>query len=221
MPTAMFNRVIGAGVFEPAREEDVDHWIARFAAAGGRPWWLHVSPYAAPAALVQWLADRGFAAPARRSWAKVWRPASAPPSIATGLCVAPMTDAALPEAVRCIVEAFEMPPFMADWLAALHGRPGWRLYSVADAGRPVGAGALYVDGRVAWLGMGAVLATHRRRGGQGALMAHRIAAAADAGCEHVITETGEPIGGEVNPSLANMFRCGFRRVASRLNLQAP
>jgi hypothetical protein len=33
----------------------------------------------------------------------------------------------------------------------------------------------------------------------------------------VITETGEPIGDEPNPSLRNMAWCGFVRVASRLN----
>lgn len=220
-PTSMFNRVIGAGVHEPACEVDVDHWIERFAAAGGRPWWVHVSPFADPPELSGWLERRGFAAPARRSWAKVWRDASPPPSIATDLRIAPMTAAALPGAARCIAEAFGMPPFMAEWIAALHGRPGWRLYSVDDGERPVGGGALYVERRMAWLGIAGVQASHRRRGAQGALMARRIADAAAAGCEHVISETGEPIDGEPNPSLANMWRNGFRRVASRLNLQAP
>lgn len=176
---------------------------------------------AAPPALSGWLERRGFTAPARRSWAKVWRDASLPPPIASDLRIAPMTAAALPEATRCIAEAFGMPGFMADWIAALHGRAGWRLYSVDDGDRPVGGGALYVRGRMAWLGIAGIAASHRRRGGQGALMVRRIADAARAGCEHVFTETGEPVAGEHNPSLANMLRCGFRTVASRLNLQAP
>jgi hypothetical protein len=64
-----------------------------------------------------------------------------------------------------------------------------------------------------------VLPTHRRRGGQGALMARRIADAGAAGLDWVVTETGEPIAGESNPSLANMARTGFRCVASRLNFE--
>ena len=67
----------------------------------------------------------------------------------------------------------------------------------------------------------AVAESHRRRGGQGALMARRIADALAAGCRHITTETGEPVGDEPNPSLDNMFRCGFVTVASRLNFEAP
>jgi hypothetical protein len=37
----------------------------------------------------------------------------------------------------------------------------------------------------------------------------------------VATETGEPIDGEHNPSLANMGRAGFTQVASRLNFVGP
>jgi GNAT superfamily N-acetyltransferase len=123
--------------------------------------------------------------------------------------------------MRAIVAAFEMPPFMAEWLAALHGQPHWRIYAVTDGTQVVGGGCLYVSGELAWLGMGGVLASHRRRGGQGALMARRIADAIEAGALHIVTETGEPIADEPNPSLANMKRCGFVTVASRLNFAGP
>jgi hypothetical protein len=52
-------------------------------------------------------------------------------------------------------------------------------------------------------------------------MARRIADAAQAGARYVVTETGEPKGNEPNPSLANMKRCGFVTVASRLNFAGP
>ena len=42
-----------------------------------------------------------------------------------------------------------------------------------------------------------------------------------AGARHLVTETGEPMGDEPNPSLANMNRCGFVTVASRLNFVGP
>jgi hypothetical protein len=50
-------------------------------------------------------------------------------------------------------------------------------------------------------------------------MAARIRPAIEAGCTAIVTETGEPVGDEPNPSLANMLRCGFVRVASRLNYE--
>jgi len=69
--------------------------------------------------------------------------------------------------------------------------------------------------------MGSVAESHRRRGGQQALLARRVVDASDAGCTAIVSETGEPIADEPNPPLANLLRCGFKVVASRLNLQAP
>ena len=49
----------------------------------------------------------------------------------------------------------------------------------------------------------------RGKGGQGALLAARIEAAAEAGCEVVVTETGEPVDGQPNGSYRNIVRAGF------------
>jgi len=48
-----------------------------------------------------------------------------------------------------------------------------------------------------------------------------IANAIAAGATTLATETGKPVAAEPNPSLTNMYRCGFVRVASRLNFVAP
>jgi len=221
LPSSMFNRVIGLGLQCPAEAADLDALVAAYTRHGGSPWWLHWSPVAAPADFTQLLHDRGFTSPSRRSWAKVARGAMPPPQISTDLQIVPATTETLAETTAAITQAFGMPPFMPAWLSALQGRPRWQVYSVLDAGRPVGGGCLFIDGDAAWLGMGAVLESHRRRGGQGALMARRIADAQAAGCSHSFTETGEPVGDEPNPSLANMLRCGFVSVASRLNFEAP
>jgi GNAT superfamily N-acetyltransferase len=86
-----------------------------------------------------------------------------------------------------------------------------------SGGRPAATGAVFIAGETAWLGVGATLAEHRNRGAQSALLAARIAIAADAGCTVLATETGESIAGEVNPSLNNIRRAGFVQVCSRLN----
>jgi len=48
-------------------------------------------------------------------------------------------------------------------------------------------------------------------------MTPRIEQAIAAGCAEIVTETGEPIGDEPNPSLHNMHACGFSAAYSRLN----
>jgi len=221
LPTPMFNRAIGLGLAAAASETDVDVLVQRYAEAGSASWWLHWNPFAEPATMPELLQHRGFTLPSRRRWAKMLRGTQPPPTIHTDLHVAPARDDDVAPLTSAIAQAFGMPPFMADWLAALHGRPRWRVYAVTDEQRVVGGGCLFVDGDNAWLGMGSVVESHRRRGAQGALMALRIADAIAAGCEHIVTETGEAIADEPNPSLANMKRCGFATVASRLNFEAP
>lgn len=221
LPTSMFNRVIGLGLERQAEEADIEAVISAFQEAGGQPWWMHVSPFAQPRDLQQRLLARGFQAPARRSWAKVMRDNSPAPAIATDLQIEPATEATLVDTASAITQAFGMPPFMPAWISALHQRPGWKVYTVKDAAKVVGGGCMFISGDIAWLGMGSVIESYRRRGGQGALMARRIADAIAAGCRHIATETGEPMGDEPNPSLGNMFRCGFATVASRLNFEAP
>jgi hypothetical protein len=109
-----------------------------------------------------------------------------------------------PHAAAAIADDAEALAFAGLYAAApqpLQTRLGLRIDQVADAG--------------------AVRTSHRRRGGQGALMARRIADAVAAGARYLVTETGEPMADEPNPSLANMKRCGFVTVASRLNFVGP
>lgn len=221
MPSAMFNRVIGLGLQRDANVDDLESLIGLYRRAGAPGWWLHWSPFAGPSGMPPLLAQRGFTQPARRSWAKVLHASGAAPHIPTDLDIGLASDAQAGVAAQVIAQVFEMPPFMADWLRCLHGRPGWWLYCVTANASVVGGGCLFRSGDLAWLGMAAVLPSHRRRGGQGALMARRIADAAQAGARHIVTETGEPIADEPNPSLANMKRCGFAVVASRLNYAGP
>jgi len=220
LPTSLFNRVIGLGLDAPATAADVERLRALYRGAGVGGWWLHWSPVALPADGADWLAASGFVTPARRSWAKMLRETADAPAVVSTLQVVLATAAQVADSARCIAQAFGMPGFMADWLMALADRPAWRLYAISDGAQVVGGACLFIDGPAAWLGMGAVLAGQRQRGGQRAAMARRIAEADAAGCRWVVTETGEPMGDESNPSLANMRHCGFRKVASRLNFVA-
>jgi GNAT superfamily N-acetyltransferase len=216
-PTPLFNRVIGFGTFDRASEASLDRIVRRYQEAGVTTFWLSVNEAAAPADIGEWLAARGFVTPPRRSWVQVRWTKPAAPVAQSRLDIA---EARVPDAIaiaEVIRTAFAMPAPMDAWIAALVGRPGWQGYVAKDRGRVVGGGFVHTRASLGWLGMGAILPSHRGGGGQVALMAARIAHALHRGCTAVHTETGEPVGDEPNPSFLNMQRCGFERIASRRN----
>ena len=217
MPDVMFNRVIGLGTFEPATEAVMDAVVERYRAAGVAQFWVSVSPTARPADLAQSLQARGFVPPRRRSWAQMWWRAAPPPAVASSLEVREARRDEAETLGTAIASAFGMPSAMSSWFATLVGRHGWQGFLALDAGTIAGGALLFSTGSTAWLGMGSILPGHRGRNGQLALMSARIRHAQERGCTAIHTETGEPIAGEPNPSLANMVRCGFERIGSRLN----
>jgi hypothetical protein len=116
-----------------------------------------------------------------------------------------------------IAGGFGLPAVVGDWMTELVGRDGWHCFVGYDGGRPITAGALFVDGDAGWLGMGATLPEARGRGGQGGLFAARIARAAELGLTRLVTETGAPRDGQPGPSYRNMLRAGFEVVYERPN----
>ena len=84
LPSTMFNRVIGLGNASPASAADVQALRAAYRDAGAASWWLHWTPAVAqPPDFPARLEALGFRLPARRSWAKVMRGCTAPPSKST------------------------------------------------------------------------------------------------------------------------------------------
>jgi hypothetical protein len=80
---------------------------------------------------------------------------------------------------------------------------------------------VFVDGSTSWLGFGATLPTHRKRGAQSAVLAARIRASLDAGATLISTETGIPHHDEAGPSFKNIQRAGFRVAYERCNMRLP
>lgn len=77
-------------------------------------------------------------------------------------------------------------------------------------GRPVGAGSLHLHHQLGWLRAGSVLASHRGRGIQRALIAHRAAHARRLGADLVGASALDE-----SASAANLERLGFRRFGTR------
>jgi GNAT superfamily N-acetyltransferase len=194
--------------------------MALFEEARIASYWVHLMPTARPADLAALLQQRGFSLPPRRSWAKFLRGTEPPPAPRTGLHVRKATARDTETVASVVCSAFGMPASIAPWFGALVERPKWHVWVAEDRERIVATGALFVEADTAWLGVGGTLADQRGQGAHNALIATRIAAAADLGCRIIATETGEPVQAEPNPSLANLRRAGFVQVCSRLNFEA-
>jgi GNAT superfamily N-acetyltransferase len=201
-----FNRLSALGTLRPASGEAIETAIAAFHAAGVRDWVIQ-----APddhVALRELCTGRGLQLHERK-WARFIRH--------PGRIDAPTTleirhigrDAAA-DFGSIASKTFGLPSVASPWIAALVARPKWHCFVAYEGNTPAATGAMYVDGKAAWLGIGTTLASFRQRGAQSALLATRINAASDAGCEVITVETGLPNAGESSPSLANITRAGFQ-----------
>jgi GNAT superfamily N-acetyltransferase len=206
----MFNRALGLGIEQPATDEQLDQVMGFLR---GVEAYVTVAPEAAPADLGEQLAARGLASD--RGWTKFSRSTADPPRASTGLRVE--RDDHGEAFAEAATRGFEMPDLFLDWLRRLPNRDGWQCFVAFDGDAPAAAGALYVTGVVGWIGIGATIPAQRSKGGQSALLAARIQAAAEAGCEVVVTETGAPADGQANGSYRNIVRAGFEPQYVRAN----
>jgi len=220
IPVTLFNRVIGLGVLGAWDAASLSLVEALYAEAGSSRFWIHAGA-ASPPELSAALASRGFTVPPRARWAKVLRRGGTPPDVSPSLTVREPRPEERDAVAKVIVHAHGMAPPMIGWVTVLAARERWTTFGVFDGSEVVGGGLLYARAGRAWLGLGGVLESHRRRGGQRGLMAARIRRALETGHECIVTETGEPVGDDPNPSLANMLWAGFRRVDSRTNFESP
>jgi GNAT superfamily N-acetyltransferase len=215
----LLNRTIGFGIGEPATEAQLDEILAVYQGLGVGAFVLQVSPEAQPASLVAWLAARGLVAGS--AWAKTLRGDQPVPSVPSDVTVRPVLTADAATFGDVASGGFEMPASFAPLFAGVVGKPGWHTYLAYDGDEPVATAGMYVVGEVAWLGMGSTLPSHRRRGAQGALLAHRVEDGRALGCRWFVTETGAEDPEKPNGSLRNMLRVGFEIVYFRQNYARP
>ncbi len=213
------NRTIGLGMGGPASREEVALIVRRYREAGVARHFLHLHPEARPAEIAQWCAAEGLER--ARAWVKFARGREAPPDAPTEFDIRLAGPAEAPAVGRIVAEAFDLGAAAAPWLAALVGRPGWRIYAGMDGDRPVGSGAMFVRDSVAYLDWGATAPAARGRGCQSALLRARVLDALDFGCELIATATGEEVAGDPQHSYSNILRTGFRPEVTRLNLAPP
>jgi GNAT superfamily N-acetyltransferase len=205
----MLNRVVGLGVQTPATEADVDAALAEMGA--GVTFYVAVAPGARPAALPEWLRARGLEP--GWGWMAFRRDVRPLESAATSLRIVDVDTVVDAQAFGTVVRvSYELPEAIEPRLAGLRDA-GWRCWVAFDGDDPAGAGALFAAEGVAYLGFAGTLPAHRGKGAQSALLAARIGAAAELGCDLVITETGERGGDRPSNSYRNILRAGFTEAA--------
>ena len=211
-PSGYWNKALGFGFDEPVTEELIAQVIDFYRTQRSPQAVLQIAPSVLPA---NWAAIRDrhgldgrdeivkLASP--MDDVKPRTPAQSP------LRTEPVTAEVAYEWAGVVLRAFGLPePGLTEMLAQSATHPQFRPFAVWHGDRIVGGANLFVHGRVGSLNSGAVLPEYRRMGGQSQLVAARVAAAAELGCDWIVVETGKPADDSVNQSLSNMRQAGLQ-----------
>lgn len=213
-PSILLNRTLGLGVESPAGRDTVFGIRDHYAARGIGRYFLHAQ-CDADAALRGLLEEAGLTA--ARGWMKFARGREAPPEASTDLRIEEIGPEHGDSFGRIVARGFDLTDAAVPGLAGLIGRPGWHIFISFDGDTPAGCGALYVKDGTGWCDWGATSPDFRRRGGQRAVLAARVRAALDLGCDVIATETGEAVEGDPQHSYHNILWAGFREAGLRDN----
>jgi hypothetical protein len=205
------NRVLGLGHRGRARAADVDRILAHYRDAGVKRFSVSLGPVPQARRIARWLLARGFTM--KPGLALLVRDARLPVvADPHPFRVRRATAADAPAIVRLHARAFGMPASRRRWnlaSAASEDIEHW----LALSGRTLAAaGALRVDGRLAWLGGGATAVRFRKLGAHRALIAARLERARRRGCRWVWVQTLAPGRGRPDGSRRNMLHHGFEPV---------
>jgi GNAT superfamily N-acetyltransferase len=205
------NRVTGLESADPLPEVEAFYGDVSYVVA--------LSPAGRKAGLEDRLRSRGFSPD--YAWMKFSRPTHRRFDASTDLRIEEVGADRGRDFGMVVCRGYGMPHPMLDWLAAVPGRRGWRCFLAYHGETPAAAGAVQATGEEAWLGFAATLPEFRGRGGQGALLAARLGAAAEAGCRVATTETGVRSDGRPAASYRNILRSGFTEAWERPNWRSP
>jgi hypothetical protein len=196
-----------AVAIEWMRSREVDY---RVAVAEDRP---------GTAAATDWLAARGYER--GPTMHRYLRPATTRVPDCPARVKIRELDAMQTEGMSHIVaKSLKLSNLATVLIFGLPDQEGWRCYSAHLDGREVACGAMLTMDKLALLALDATLAGSRGHGCQSALIARRVADAARAGCESVVTEVCE--GYPATPAaITNLTKAGFLEVPGVINWRRP
>jgi hypothetical protein len=214
------NRVLGLGLTAPVQPAEIVRAVALYREAGAARFFLHLYPEARTAAVTAALTDAGLER--ARGWRKFARSLDTSlPEVPTGLAVRELGAEYAERFAEIVCASFDLGDVAIPWFARLPGGAGWRAFVAFAGEEPIGAGALFVAGEVAWTDFGATAPVHRGRGAQYANLVHRLHVARALGCTRAYTCTGEAVPGDPQHSYANILRAGFVEAELRENWAPP
>ncbi|MEO7370827.1 MAG: GNAT family N-acetyltransferase [Ilumatobacteraceae bacterium] len=205
-PGKYVNRAVGITTVDLSVEDLQE--IDEFFGQRRLPSMIELSSWAPPTTIDQ-LAGRGYT-PAWFRSVFVLVPRRSTAALRTDLRIAEVGKADAPQWLDVFARGFEAvdgEARIANDEIGEAGRlaPDAHTFLVYLSNEVVGCGSVQVVDGVAWLGAAATLPAFRRRGVQTALVAHRLALAADLGCElAAVTALSN------GPSARNIVRLGFQ-----------
>ena len=176
--------------------------MGKFRSRGVRRFFAWLSPGPGADEVREWLRQLSFT---RVQWTRY-------PTLLHTATPQPLRDTGFEIRTADAADVAAARPWLGDNLmdgyVSTVGKPGFTHYLMFDGSRPIAAAALVKFADIGYLTYAETAASHRRRGAQSALIAHRVAAARALGCRHIVSQTLTLLA----DSLANLQRCGFREV---------
>jgi len=209
LPGALFNQAIGLGIYQPAKEQDIDVLISLLQQYANPAWAISLAQGAQPAELPEWLEKKGLKLQLA-GLARFWRDPVPAPEIKSTLTVRKVGPELAERFSEVITEGFGFPPHFRQWFTHLIDIKSWHSFLAYEGEDAIATGSMYIDNDLVWFGCGTTLEAHRSKGAQNLLLAHRIEQALKAQVRGMLIDTGHP--GEGNPiggSYRNILRAGF------------
>ena len=206
-PSILLNRAQGLGSREPVTQKTIEAVVNCYRDYGIQRFFFHVHPGVLPNDGVQWLRAAGLVK--ARGWMQFVRSNAPPPAVRSDLTVTRIGIEHADAFAAIVCDAFDLAELSRPYVAAIVDDERWQCFMSFDGSKPAGTGAVLLLDEAAYLTFGATAPAFRRRGSQAAIMAARVRAAIDSGCNYMFTETGEAVEGEDQVSYRNIERCGF------------
>lgn len=209
-PSSSGNRLLDPGVAEPSSPAALAAALDRYRDAGARRCFAYLSPCAQAEAIADWLLALGFTRYDGPAYLTLASPLTGARPAASELVIRPLAPD--DPAHDAMADIQDFPGANQLW-RTLRRCPQATTFGAFDAEAGLVAGAaLVIEGPLAYLAMAATAPAHRGRGAQSALIAARLASAAERGCTLAASETLSLL----TTSLANLQRAGFDVAYERL-----
>jgi GNAT superfamily N-acetyltransferase len=210
-----FNRVVGLGINKPIDDRIIDIILNKIETYKVERFFIQVHPEVYSDDIRKLLVSKNFYH--YNNWVRLIRDNSPAKKTKTNLNIKTIEVNESKASAQIVVNAFEWPEELVDWIAAPVGRKKWHHYMAFENNVPVATAAFYLGGEYAWFDFAATHPQHRGKGAQSALLAERIEDCRALGVKEMIVETAEQTTEKESPSYRNVLKSGFKEAYKRPN----